>query len=159
MIIQPLSVSALSDIHPRQFAQASSLYTVLRFVSTSLGIAVLATLVQSQAKIHYGHLAEQVTPGSPLAQLASRLQSLFLQHGASLLNARAAAIQEIARLVQRQGFMLAIQDAFWFVLFVLIASIIAACFIRMRKHTPPVVQQDKRDAESEQEMLEALIPG
>ncbi len=159
MIIQPLSVSALSGIHPRQFAQASSLYTVLRFVSTSLGIAVLATLVQTQAKIHYGHLAEQGTPGSPLDQLASRLQSLFVQHGASLLQARAAALQEIARLVQRQGFMLAIQDAFWLVLIVLIASIIAACFIRMRKHVPPIAQQDKRDAESEPEMLEALIQG
>ncbi len=40
LIIQPLNVSALSDINPRRFAQASSLYTVMRFVSTSLGIAV-----------------------------------------------------------------------------------------------------------------------
>ncbi len=158
LIIQPLSVSALSDMHPRQFAQASSLYTVVRFVSTSLGIAVLATLVQTQAKIHYGHLAEQVTPASPLGQLASRLQSLFVQHGASLNDARAAAIQEVARLVQRQGYMLAIQDAFWFVLFVLIASIIAACFIRMRKHTPSFSQQVEQDAGSEAEMLEAMIP-
>jgi len=159
VVIQPLSVAALSDIHPRQFAQASTLYTVLRFVSTSLGIAVLATLVQTQAKIHYGHLAEQVTPASPLGQLASRLQSFFVQHGASLNDARAAAIQEVARLVQRQGYMLAIQDAFWLVLFVLMASIIAACFIHMRKYTPPVSQQVERDSKSEAEMLEAMIPG
>lgn len=158
LIIQPLSVSALSDIHPRQFAEASSLYTVLRFVSTSLGIAVLATLVQTQAKIHYGHLAEQVTPASPLGQLASRLQSLFVQHGASLIDARAAAIQEVARLVQRQGYMLAIQDAFWFVLFVLIASIIAASFIHMRKHTPSFSQKVEQDTRSEAEMFEAIVP-
>ncbi len=54
--------------------------------------------------------------------------------------------------------MLAIQDAFCFVLIVLIASIIAACFIRTRKHTPPVVQQDKRDALGVPDLLEALIP-
>lgn len=159
LIIQPLTVSALSDIHPRRFAQASTLNTVLRFVSTSLGIAVLATLVQTQAKIHYGHLAEQVTPASPLGQLASRLQSLLVQHGAGLNDARATAIQEIARLVQRQGYMLAIQDAFWLVLFVLIASIIAACFIRMRKHTPSVSQRVEQDTESKAEMHEAMIPG
>jgi hypothetical protein len=159
LIIQPLTVSALSDIHPRRFAQASTLNTVLRFVSTSLGIAVLATLVQTQAKIHYSHLAEQVTPASPLGQLASRLQSLLVQHGAGLMNARATAIQEIARLVQRQGYMLAIQDAFWLVLFVLIASIIAACFIRMRKYAPPVSQRVEQDTESEAEMPEAMIPG
>jgi DHA2 family multidrug resistance protein len=159
LIIQPLNLSALSDIHPRKFAQASSLFTVIRFVSTSLGIAVLATLVQTQAKIHYGHLAEQVTPASPLGQVASRLQSLFVQHGASLHDARAAAILEVARLVQRQGYMLAIQDAFGLVLFVLIASIIAACFIRMRRHAPSVSQQVEQDAKSEAEMREALIPG
>ena len=159
LIIQPLSVSAVSDIHPRQFAQSSTLYTVVRFVSTSLGIAVLATLVQTQAKIHYSHLAEQVTPASPLGQLAFRLQTFFVQHGVSLNDARAAAIQEVARLVQRQGYMLAIQDAFWLVLCVLMASIIAACFIRMRKYTPPVSQQVERDTKSEAEMLEAMIPG
>ncbi|HEX6552587.1 MAG TPA: MDR family MFS transporter [Ktedonobacteraceae bacterium] len=159
LIIQPLNVSALSDIHPRQLTQASTLYTVLRFVSTSLGIAVLATLVQTQAKIHYGHLAEQVTPASPLGQVASRLQSLFVQRGASLNDARGAAIQEVARLVQRQGYMLAIQDAFRLVLFVLIAAIIATCFIRMRKYTPPVSQQVEQDAGSEVEKLEAMIPG
>ena len=159
LIIQPLTVSALSDLHPRQFTQASTLNTVLRFVSTSLGIAVLATLVQTQAKIHYGHLAERVTPASPLGQLALRLQSLFVQHGASLVNARTAAMQEIARLVQRQGYMLAIQDAFRLVLFVLIASIIAACFIRMRKHTPPVSQQVEPDTRIEAEKLEAMIAG
>jgi len=159
LIIQPLSVAAVSDIHPRQFAQSSTLYTVVRFVSTSLGIAVLATLVQTQAKIHYSHLAEQVTPASPLGQLAFRLQKFFIQHGASLIGARAAAIQEVARLVQRQGYMLAIQDAFWLVLFVLMASIIAACFIRTRNYTPPVSQQLEPDTKSQADMLEAMIPG
>jgi DHA2 family multidrug resistance protein len=159
MIIQPLSVSAVSDIHPRMFAQASTLYTVVRFVSTSLGIAVLATLVQTQATIHFGHLTEQVTADSPLGQWASRLQSHFVQHGASSIDAWAAALQEVARLVQRQGYMLAIQDAFWLVLFVLIASLISACFIRMRKHTAPVTKQVEHGVESEAEMHEAMIPG
>ena len=133
LIIQPLNVSALSDIHPRKFAQASSLYTVLRFVSTSLGIAVLATLVQTQAKVHYSRLAEQVTPASSLAQLAARLQ--------------------------RQGYLLAIQDAFRFILFVLIASIIAAFFIRMRKHTASVSEHAAQVGEGEADLFEATIPG
>lgn len=161
LLIQPLNVSALSDLHPRQFAQASTLYTVLRFISTSLGIAVLATLVQTQAKIHAGHLAEQVTPASPLGQLASRLQLLFIRHGASPNAARAPAVQVIARLVQRQGYLLAIKDTFWLVLFVLIAAMIAACFVRMRKHAPGVSQQVEQDerSEAEMEMLEFTIPG
>ncbi len=140
LIIQPLSVSALSDIHPRQFAEATSLYTVLRFVSTSLGIAVLATQVQSQAKVHAAQLAQQITPNSPLAQLAARVQASLILHRASPAAARAAALQQVTRLIQGQAYMLAIQDAFWLILCMLIASIIAACFIRMRRQTLAVSQ-------------------
>ena len=61
LTVQPLTVFGLSEIKPRQLAQASSMNTVMRSVSSSLGIAVLATLVQSQTKIHYAHLSEQVT--------------------------------------------------------------------------------------------------
>jgi EmrB/QacA subfamily drug resistance transporter len=159
VVIQPLSVSAVSDLHPRKFAHASTLYTVMRFVSTSLGIAVLATLVQTQAQIHAGDLAGQVTAASPLGQLAARLQALLMRHGVSTAHARAAALQEIARLVQQQGYLLAIQDAFRLVLFVMIASIIAACFIRMRKQRPPAPQQEGQGVGSAKETLEPMLPG
>src|SRR5258708_4574525 len=54
LCIQPLTLIGLSEIGPRQLAQASSLNTVARSVSSSLGIAVLATLVQTQAQVHFG---------------------------------------------------------------------------------------------------------
>jgi len=159
LIIQPLNVSALSDIAPRKFAQASSLYTVIRFVSTSLGIAVLATLVQSQAKVHATQLAAQITPASPLAQLAARLQAQLVLHGASASAARAAALKQVARLVQQQGYLMAIQDAFWCVMFVLIASVIAAFFIRMRRQPSITRQEESEKAEGESDMQGAAASG
>ncbi len=66
---QPLAVSALSEIRPRQLPQATSVNTTVRFVISSFAVAVMATLVQTQTAIHYAHLAEQVTPSSPLGQL------------------------------------------------------------------------------------------
>ncbi len=48
LCMQPLSVSALSEIRPRDLARASAVSTTLRFIASSLGIAVLATLVQTQ---------------------------------------------------------------------------------------------------------------
>lgn len=140
VIIQPLSVSALAEIRPRLFAQASSLYTVLRFVSTSLGIAVLATLVQTQAKVHYSHLAEQVTPGSRLAQVITGLQALFRFHGADPISAHNAAVQEVILLVQRQGYVLAIQDAFLISLIVTLFAIIASALVRVRRNRTAQVQ-------------------
>ncbi|HYB01139.1 MAG TPA: DHA2 family efflux MFS transporter permease subunit, partial [Ktedonobacteraceae bacterium] len=52
LTVQPLTVATLSEIPPRQLAQASSLSTVNRAVASSFGIAVLATLVQTQTQIH-----------------------------------------------------------------------------------------------------------
>lgn len=160
VIVQPLSVSALSAMRPQQYAQGSSLYTVIRFVSTSLGIAILATLVQTQAKVHYTHLAELVTPASPTGQLISRLQAYFLAHGADIVNARIAAVQLVIRLVQQQGYMLAIQDAFWLSLWFILAAIVAAAFVRFQRRSTPAVERPaplEMYAEAEAAHEEALL--
>ncbi len=130
LTVQPLTVFGLSEIKPRQLGQASSMNTVMRSVSSSLGIAVLATLVQTQTKYHYAHLAEQVTANSPLGQLLIRLQALFVARGADLHTAQIDALQLIYRLVQRQGFIFALQDAFWLTLVVTGLAIISVLFVR-----------------------------
>ncbi|GAC1350005.1 MAG: DHA2 family efflux MFS transporter permease subunit [Ktedonobacteraceae bacterium] len=144
LTVQPLTVFGLSEIKPRQLAQASSLNTVMRSVSSSLGIAVLATLVQSQSKIHYAHLAELVTPGSPLGQLLPRLQALFVARGAGLTAARTTAFQVISGLVQRQSFILAIQDAFSFTLVVIGLAIIAVLFVRGKRRPARIPESPSR---------------
>ncbi len=130
LTVQPLTVFGLSEVKPRQLGQASSMNTVMRSISSSLGIAVLATLVQSQTKIHYAHLAEQVTASSPLGQLFTRLQALFVASGADTHAAQSAALQVIYRLVQRQSFVLAIQDAFTLTVVVIGLAIISVLFVR-----------------------------
>jgi EmrB/QacA subfamily drug resistance transporter len=161
MIIQPLNVSALSDIGPRQIAQASSLFTVIRFIATSLGIAVLATLVQSQAKVHYAHLAERVTQGSSFGLLLTRIQNYLLAHGYDQARAQAASYAQVIELVTRQGYMLAIQDAFWVTLPIMIVAVIAAIFIRgKRKQSVSTVEgQEGLSAEEDAIRREAMIAG
>ncbi len=104
-LIQPLTVAALSKVARSQYTQASSLNTVVRFTFTSLGIAVLATLVQSSATTHIATLIQQSRPAS-----------------------RAAAMQ-----IQSLGLNLAVQDAFWLSLVALIPAIIAVLFLRTPK--------------------------
>ncbi len=153
--VQPLTVAGLSEISPRQLAQASSLNTVARAVASSLGIAVLATLVQTQTKIHFGHLSEQVTPASPLGQLIPRLTAAYIARGADIVAASATALQTIGRLVQRQGYILAIQDAFRFSLVVTFLAIIAVLFVsKSRRPAPPTpgtVQGTQRPGQPEEE--------
>ncbi len=133
---QPLSVSAFSEIKPDRLPQATAVNTALRFVTSSLAVAVMATLVQTQTAVHYSHLAEQVTPSSPLAMLIPTLQAAFMSQGASSSAAYAAAIQEVVGLVQQQATVLAMQDAFRVSMLLTGVAILAALFVRTRKPQP-----------------------
>ena len=138
LCVQPLTVAALSEIPPRQLAQASSLTTVARSVSASLGIAVLATLVQTQSQVHFSRLAEQVTPASPLGQLYLQLQAYLVANGAGIVQAQSTGLQIIDGLLQQQAYVMAIQNAFTFSLIVAFMAIIAVLFVRSsRKKVTP----------------------
>ncbi len=161
LCIQPLMVSALAEVPPQRLAQASSVSTTIRFIGSSLGIAVLSTLVQTQSTIHYSHLAEQVTAGSPLGKVIIGLQALFISRGASLLAAQSTALRLISGEIKLQGYLLAIHDAFWFTLALAIAAIVASLFVGGRKQT---VQGDRPLTEEEKEeerraLQEAMIGG
>ncbi len=138
LTVQPLTVAMMSEISQRQLAQASSLSTVNRAVASSFGIALLATVVQTQSQIHFGHLAEQVTLYSPLGELVPRIQALLVARGADTATAYTAALQLIARFVQREAFVLGIQDALRLTLYVTGLAIIAVFFVRGTRRSQPV---------------------
>jgi DHA2 family multidrug resistance protein len=135
LTVQPLTVAMMSDVSARDLGQASALSTVSRSVSSSLGIAVLATLVQTQTSLHYGHLADQVTPFSRLGGLIHALQAYFVAHGGSTAASYAAAIQEISGFLKGQAFILSMQDAFRFTIATIVLALIAVCFVRNRTTT------------------------
>jgi DHA2 family multidrug resistance protein len=163
LTVQPLTVATLSEISPGRLAQASSLSTVNRAVASSLGIAVLATIVQTQTQIHFGHLAEQFTINSPLGELVPRLQALFVAHGADTFAAYNAAVLLIARFIQREAFVLAIHDALWVTIGVTILAIITVLFVRPSRRPQPVTEQASGalvDAESRESVpVEAMVAG
>ena len=158
LVAQPLIVAALSDIPPRQLAQASAINSVIRSVAGSLAVAILATVIQTQSKVHFDHLAEQVTPGSQLGQLLPRLEALFVSRGADINAAKAASIQTIAGLLQQQGYALAIQDGFLISVGIILIAIIAVLFIRgARRTTPQQVTQETLTDEDSAARDEALL--
>ncbi len=164
LTVQPLTVAMLSDVHPRQLAEASSLSTVSRAVSSSLGIAVLATLVQTQATVHYGHLAEQVTPFSKLGGLLLGIQAQFVARGASLQAAHATALQVISLFIKETGFILAMQDAFRLTIVTIIIALIAVFFVRDKSKVQPArpaqtALSTQTEHEREMAAAEAMMAG
>jgi EmrB/QacA subfamily drug resistance transporter len=153
---QPLFVSALSGFRRLQLPQATTVSTTVRFVISSFAVAVMATLVQSQAAIHYSHMAELVTPYSPLGQLVPRFQALFELHGASASAAYAGAIQVISGLVRRQATMLAMQDSFRLSLVLALLAIVAAFFVRYRRPQPAAIEEKGQEAAQEEAAREEV---
>ncbi|MGZ3608861.1 MAG: DHA2 family efflux MFS transporter permease subunit [Ktedonobacteraceae bacterium] len=163
LTVQPLTVAMMSMISPRQLAQASSLSTVARAVASSLGIAILATVVQTQTQVHFGHLAEQFTIYSPLGELVPRMQALFVSRGADTAAAYQASILLIARFIQREAFVLAIRDALWVTIGVTVLALIAVLFVRGSRRMPQPVQQESGSPiethSSETAVAEAMLAG
>jgi EmrB/QacA subfamily drug resistance transporter len=156
LCVQPLIVASLAEISPRLLAQASSMNTVTRSVSSSLGIAILATLVQTQNLVHFAYLAERVTATSPLGLLYPELQAVFVAHGATLITAQSDALQTIAGLLFQQSYVLAIQNAFSVTVVVCVLAIIAVLFVRGRRRPTHIERNSDHPGETQDE--EDVLP-
>ncbi len=157
---QPLVVAALADIREaQQIADASTITTVTRSVGASMGIAILATFVQTQTKVHFTHLAEQVTASSTIGQLLPRLQGLFMLHGADAQSARSAALQLIARFLQRQSYLLAIQEAFLLIIGLVVLAIVATLFVKERRRPAPSSEVSPASDAAKSAPTEPLLVG
>src|SRR6266536_1632664 len=157
---QPLVVAALADIREaQQIADASTITTVTRSVGASMGIAILATFVQTQTKVHFTHLAEQVTASSTIGQLLPRLQGLFMLHGSDAQSARSAALQLIERFLQRQSYLLAIQAAFFLIIGLVVLAIVATLFVKERRRPAPSSEESPASDAAKSAPTEPLLVG
>jgi hypothetical protein len=148
---QPLTVSSLWTIRPRDLPQASALSSVIRFVGSSIGVAVLSTTVQTQTKLHYSHLAEQLTPASQLGQFIPKLEALFVAQGAGTTLAMQTAVQVVIRELQLQAYMLAMNDAFRLTLVVAVLAFISVIFVRGGRQRTARPVQNPNAVETEEE--------
>ncbi len=148
--MQPITVAALAEIKPALLSQASTLNSVVRSVTTSLAVALVATLVAARTKFHYVHLAEQVTATSSSGMFLQQLASSFMAHGYTQAQAQAIAIEEMVQMVQQQAYMLAMNDAFLLTLGMTVVTSLIVLFLvrspRKKATTAPQSKQQKSGA-------------
>jgi len=109
----PTQLTALAAAPRELQTNASSLVTAMRSVWQSFGIAMLATVVQTQTTVHSAVLAWQVRPdtsqGQFLAQMAAGLQQ---QAPLSEAAANATAVALMLGQVAQQAAVMAFADAY-----------------------------------------------
>jgi DHA2 family multidrug resistance protein len=142
--MQPIMVGALADIKPSQLSQGSSINSVLRSVTSALAVALVSTLVTTQTKVHYVHLAERVTVNSPAGSMLQQLAAYFQLRGMNQHNAMMAAIGETYRMLQSQAYMLAMQDAFLITLGVTAVTVLVVLFLIRSPRKQASTQQSQK---------------
>ena len=127
LLMSPLSQMAAAGIPAAQAGGASALFNMFRNLGGSLGIALLATLVEHREHYHFSVISERLTHNG--ARVAERLDAMaagFAGHGA---NAAVRATAELALMVRREALTMAYADAFFLVGVGLTISIAGAFFL------------------------------
>jgi DHA2 family multidrug resistance protein len=127
MMFSPLSVATLRALPPQDVLQGSGLYNLFRQTGGSLGIALLATLIDQRGAVHHAYLAESVTPFAEMTRQRLAALSAGLQaHGMDPVAALQGAYELIEKTLLSQAEVLAFRDGYLLVLltFVLLVPLI-----------------------------------
>nr|WP_275589585.1 MDR family MFS transporter [Pseudomonas sp. KSR10] len=123
LIMVTVSLIATAYIQPKDAGSASSLFNILRNLGGAIGIALLATLLDSRTKIYFDYLRESVVPSNPA--VAERLTALTQQ-----LGSEQAALGRLSEITHQQAMIMAYNDAFHFVGIALAISMVAVLLTR-----------------------------
>ena len=123
LIMVTISLIATAYILPQDAGSASSLFNILRNLGGAIGIALLATLLDSRAKTYFDYLRESLVPSNP--QVSERLALLTEK-----LGSEQAALAKLSEIAHQQASIMAYNDAFHFVGLALGISMIAVLLTR-----------------------------
>ncbi len=123
LIMVTISLIATAYVQPQDAGSASSLFNILRNLGGAIGIALLATLLDSRTKVYFDYLREALVPTNPA--VAERLSILTAQ-----LGSEQAALGRLSEITHQQAMIMAYNDAFHFVGIALAISMIAVLLTR-----------------------------
>ncbi|HSC84830.1 MAG TPA: MDR family MFS transporter [Pseudomonas sp.] len=124
LVMVTISLIATAYIQAQDAGSASSLFNILRNLGGAIGIALLATLLDSRTKVYFDYLREALVPGNP--QVDERLALLAEQ-----LGSQQAALGKLSQIAHQQAAIMAYNDAFHFVGLALAISMIAVLLTRV----------------------------
>ncbi len=109
----PLSTITVDPIPPEEMGYATSITSLMRNIGASIGISVVATVLQRSRQSHQDILAAQLPPNNPEMQsFLGRMGNDFLQRGTSAVLSGQEALQLLYRMVLKQAAVLSYLDGF-----------------------------------------------
>ena len=127
MMFSPLSVATLRALPPREVLQGAGIYNLFRQTGGSLGIAVIATMLDHRGAIHYAYLADSVTPFADATRLRlGQMAAGLAMRGLDPSDAYDGALALLSGTIHSQAAVLAFRDAYLmiFCVFLLLVPLI-----------------------------------
>jgi DHA2 family multidrug resistance protein len=133
MIFVPLSLITMNRLRNEQMGNAAGLYTLMRNLGGSVGIAVATTLLARSAQAHQAVLASHLTPYDPAYEHARQNLQRFLGTHTDPVTASRQALGILYNLLVQQATLLAFLDVFRAIsLLALVCVPLAFLFARVR---------------------------
>ena len=139
MTFVPLTTVTLSTIAKVEMGNATGIFSLLRNIGGSVGIAISATLLSRYSQFYQTSLSAHVNPYNPLVQTRmALLKSANMARGMDPSSAENGALAMIYASVRRQSYMLAYNRIF-FVVGLAFLVIIPLLLILKKpdRHAPP----------------------
>jgi DHA2 family multidrug resistance protein len=132
MIIAPLTVIATSTIAPKDAANASGLFNMVRNLAGAVGTASLETIITKREQFHSNVIGQSVSLyRETVRQRIEQLTGYFLSHGVTdPFLARHEAIVGIGRIVRREALVMGFSDTFAVIGVTLAIAAVALLFAR-----------------------------
>ena len=116
MTFVPLTTVTLSTIAKEEMGNATGIFSLLRNIGGSVGIAISATLLARFSQFYQTNLAAHVTPYNPVVQTRlAALKGVNVMRGLDPVTAEKKALAMVYGEVQKQAAMLAYNRIFFIV--------------------------------------------
>jgi DHA2 family multidrug resistance protein len=132
LILTPLTAIATLDIAPKDAANASGLFNMLRNLGGAIGTASLATIITKREQFHSNIIGQSVTLSrDAVHQRIDQMTGYFMSHGVTdQAVARQDAIVALGRIVKRQALVMGFSDTFAVIGVILAIAAVSLLFAR-----------------------------
>jgi len=132
LVFVPLSAATFATLSPQMRAEGTALYSLVRNIGSSIGIALVQVLLVRNTNTAHEALTAHVNSGNAALQDPSSVYSMATQAGAALIDSE----------VTRQASMIAYVDDYWLMMLLTLAVIPMLILIRPPKASSGPVQVD-----------------
>lgn len=135
LTMMPIMTAGMNTLPRHWLSQGSAVSNTARQVASSLGTALLTSILVERQKFHFAMMSQRVTWYSPQALRLEKIQQLLQAHGLSAGAAHVTALVLYRSLLQAQGFVEGMNDTFLVALGISVTALILTVFFASRKET------------------------